>query len=117
MHVTEKGELEYLLEFVEYPDEELLKPPIGEGRSYDAHCKDIRPALDWSLEKGWTVPRSQTHRRAAQMKRVHLMMMKSKRGNRRKEHRILHKKLQSDSYRCHNGGDSEAQLSIQIIGP
>uniref|UniRef100_A0A0D9WCJ9 Uncharacterized protein n=1 Tax=Leersia perrieri TaxID=77586 RepID=A0A0D9WCJ9_9ORYZ len=58
-----------------------------------------------------------THRRAAQMKRVHLMMMKSKRGNRRKEHRILHKKLQSDSYRCHNGGDSEAQLSIQIIGP
>ncbi|KAF0919342.1 hypothetical protein E2562_029202 [Oryza meyeriana var. granulata] len=33
--------------------------PMGEGGSYVADCKDLRPALDWSLEKGWSVPLSQ----------------------------------------------------------
>jgi hypothetical protein len=42
---------------------QLLKPPIGEGGSYTAYCKDIRPALDWCLEKGWTVPLSQANGR------------------------------------------------------
>lgn len=40
---------------------ELLEPPIGEGGCYDANCKDLRPALDWFLEKGWTVPLSQAN--------------------------------------------------------
>ncbi|KAF0923170.1 hypothetical protein E2562_003383 [Oryza meyeriana var. granulata] len=42
---------------------QLLKPPIGEGGCYPAYCKDIRPALDWFLEKGWTVPLSQANGR------------------------------------------------------
>lgn len=33
--------------------------PLGEGGYYDADCKDLRPALDWSLEKGWSMPPSQ----------------------------------------------------------
>ncbi|CAO2164636.1 unnamed protein product [Urochloa humidicola] len=37
----------------------LHEEPIGEGGYYDADCKDLRPALDWSLEKGWSVPLSQ----------------------------------------------------------
>ncbi|XP_004506420.1 uncharacterized protein [Cicer arietinum] len=35
---------------------DLLPPPLGEGSSYEALNKDLRPSLDWSLEKGWTVP-------------------------------------------------------------
>ncbi|KAK3160894.1 hypothetical protein QOZ80_1BG0067210 [Eleusine coracana subsp. coracana] len=37
----------------------LHDPPIGEGGFYDADCKNLRPALDWSLENGWSVPLSQ----------------------------------------------------------
>ncbi|PUZ56762.1 hypothetical protein GQ55_5G360500 [Panicum hallii var. hallii] len=37
----------------------LHEEPLGEGGYYDADCKDLRPALDWSLEKGWSVPLSQ----------------------------------------------------------
>jgi hypothetical protein len=37
----------------------LLEPPLGEGGSYSAKFKDLRPALDWSIIEGWTVPRSQ----------------------------------------------------------
>ncbi|CAO2203565.1 unnamed protein product [Urochloa humidicola] len=37
----------------------LHEEPIGEGGYYDADCKDLRPALDWTLEKGWSVPLSQ----------------------------------------------------------
>ncbi|XP_077247986.1 uncharacterized protein LOC143887713 isoform X2 [Tasmannia lanceolata] len=37
---------------------ELPAPPLGEGKSYEASCKDIRPSLDWSLEHGWSVPKS-----------------------------------------------------------
>ncbi|CAN6331795.1 unnamed protein product [Urochloa humidicola] len=37
----------------------LHEEPIGEGGYYDADCKDLRPALDWSLEKGWSMPLSQ----------------------------------------------------------
>ncbi|KAG7611598.1 Agenet domain plant type [Arabidopsis suecica] len=35
---------------------ELLAPPYGEGSSYEAQSKDLRPSLEWSLEDGWTVP-------------------------------------------------------------
>ncbi|KAK8471876.1 hypothetical protein PHAVU_002G055200 [Phaseolus vulgaris] len=34
----------------------LLPPPLGEGLSYEALSKDLRPSLDWCPEKGWTVP-------------------------------------------------------------
>lgn len=34
---------------------DLLPPPLGEGSSYEALTKDLRPSLDWSPEKGWTV--------------------------------------------------------------
>ncbi|RCU61429.1 hypothetical protein SETIT_J001200v2 [Setaria italica] len=37
----------------------LHEEPIGEGGYYDAYCKDLRPALDWSLGKSWSVPLSQ----------------------------------------------------------
>jgi hypothetical protein len=33
--------------------------PLGEGGCYDADLDDLRPALDWSLEKGWSAPLSQ----------------------------------------------------------
>ncbi|KAM0909592.1 hypothetical protein ACQ4PT_014721 [Festuca glaucescens] len=36
----------------------LLEPPMGEGGSYSAKLNDLRPALDWSIIEGWTVPRS-----------------------------------------------------------
>ncbi|CAN6439436.1 unnamed protein product [Victoria cruziana] len=36
----------------------LLGPPLGEGGSYEALCKDLRPSLDWSPEDGWTVPKA-----------------------------------------------------------
>uniref|UniRef100_J3M3U4 Uncharacterized protein n=1 Tax=Oryza brachyantha TaxID=4533 RepID=J3M3U4_ORYBR len=42
---------------------QLLKPPLGEGRCYPAYCKDIRPALNWCLVEGWTVPLSQANGR------------------------------------------------------
>eukprot|EP00257_Ricinus_communis_P019806 XP_015578900.1 uncharacterized protein LOC8276931 isoform X2 [Ricinus communis] len=35
---------------------ELFPPPFGEGLSYEASCKDLRPSLDWSSQHGWTVP-------------------------------------------------------------
>lgn len=35
---------------------ELPEPPIGEGNSYEALCKDLRPSLNWSPGTGWTVP-------------------------------------------------------------
>lgn len=38
---------------------ELLKPPVGEGGTYEAFYKDLRPLLDWSPEQGWTVPNSE----------------------------------------------------------
>ncbi|XP_027913476.1 uncharacterized protein LOC114173350 [Vigna unguiculata] len=34
----------------------LLPPPLGEGLSYEALSKDLRPTLDWCPEKGWSVP-------------------------------------------------------------
>lgn len=39
----------------------LLDPPIGEGLSYRALCKDLRPSLNWSLKDGWMVPLSGEH--------------------------------------------------------
>ncbi|XP_057771377.1 uncharacterized protein LOC130991283 [Salvia miltiorrhiza] len=35
---------------------ELRPPPLGEGSSYKALLKDLRPSLDWSLQHGWTLP-------------------------------------------------------------
>ncbi|XP_028791588.1 uncharacterized protein LOC114747427 isoform X1 [Neltuma alba] len=37
---------------------DLFPPPVGEGSSYEAFYKDIRPSLDWSPKKGWTVPKA-----------------------------------------------------------
>ncbi|XP_030512980.1 uncharacterized protein LOC115727014 isoform X1 [Rhodamnia argentea] len=34
---------------------ELHAPPAGEGESYEAFSKDLRPSLDWSIENGWMV--------------------------------------------------------------
>ncbi|KAM0909590.1 hypothetical protein ACQ4PT_014719 [Festuca glaucescens] len=37
----------------------LFEPPIGEGGPpHPANHKDLRPALDWSIIEGWTVPLS-----------------------------------------------------------
>ncbi|KAE8709199.1 Aproteint domain-containing protein [Hibiscus syriacus] len=36
---------------------ELLPPPEGEGSLYDASCKDLRPSLEWSVDKGWKFPK------------------------------------------------------------
>jgi hypothetical protein len=35
---------------------DLLPHPLGEGSTYTCLTKDLRPTLDWSPEKGWTVP-------------------------------------------------------------
>ncbi|TKY68083.1 Tudor, plant [Spatholobus suberectus] len=35
---------------------DLLPPPLGEGSTYEAFSRDLRPSLDWCPEKGWTVP-------------------------------------------------------------
>ncbi|KAK2972969.1 hypothetical protein RJ640_022026, partial [Escallonia rubra] len=35
---------------------EFPSPPLGEGSSYEASCKDLRPSLDWCPESGWMVP-------------------------------------------------------------
>ncbi|XP_042456399.1 uncharacterized protein LOC122040968 isoform X1 [Zingiber officinale] len=40
---------------------DLPDPPIGEGKSYDADCKDLRPTLDWTPESGWKVPAPEEH--------------------------------------------------------
>ncbi|XP_047083503.1 uncharacterized protein LOC124694576 [Lolium rigidum] len=32
--------------------------PLGEGGCYEVDLDDLRPALDWSLEKGWSAPLS-----------------------------------------------------------
>lgn len=29
---------------------------MGEGLTYEALCKDLRPSLDWTPEYGWMVP-------------------------------------------------------------
>jgi hypothetical protein len=42
---------------------QLPAPPIGEGKCYIANHKDLRPTLEWSLEKGWTVPLAQVNDR------------------------------------------------------
>ncbi|KAH7679560.1 Agenet domain plant type domain-containing protein [Dioscorea alata] len=34
----------------------LHEPPVGEGKSYDAFVKDLRPSLRWFPEQGWTEP-------------------------------------------------------------
>ena len=36
----------------------FLDHPMGEGQQCLAKKKDLRPALDWSIIKGWTVPLS-----------------------------------------------------------
>ncbi|KAM3198543.1 hypothetical protein ACQJBY_073596 [Aegilops geniculata] len=36
----------------------FLDHPMGEGEQCPAKKKDLRPALDWSIIKGWTVPLS-----------------------------------------------------------
>lgn len=36
----------------------FLDHPMGEGEQRSAKIKDLRPALDWSMIKGWTVPLS-----------------------------------------------------------
>ncbi|XP_037417183.1 uncharacterized protein LOC119280442 [Triticum dicoccoides] len=36
----------------------FLDHPMGEGEQCSAKKKDLRPALDWSIIKGWTVPLS-----------------------------------------------------------
>ncbi|XP_048561217.1 uncharacterized protein LOC125542294 isoform X1 [Triticum urartu] len=38
----------------------FLDHPMGEGQQCLAKKKDLRPALDWSIIKGWTVPLSAT---------------------------------------------------------
>eukprot|EP00267_Zea_mays_P033015 XP_008667114.1 uncharacterized protein LOC100192874 isoform X3 [Zea mays] len=43
---------------------QLPAPPIGEGRCYIANHKDLRPTLEWSLEKGWTVPLAQANQKS-----------------------------------------------------
>ncbi|CAF1699357.1 BnaC03g15670D [Brassica napus] len=35
---------------------EFFPPPLGEGETYKALRKEVRPTLDWSLEDGWTLP-------------------------------------------------------------
>ncbi|MCL7034958.1 hypothetical protein MKW94_015962 [Papaver nudicaule] len=35
---------------------QLPEPPMGEGETYKALCKDLRPSLDWSPKLGWTLP-------------------------------------------------------------
>ncbi|PKI67406.1 hypothetical protein CRG98_012191 [Punica granatum] len=35
---------------------ELPRPPEGEGDTWDAYSKDLRPSLEWSPETGWTLP-------------------------------------------------------------
>ncbi|KAK7320226.1 hypothetical protein RJT34_04962 [Clitoria ternatea] len=35
---------------------DLPPRPWGEGSSYEALSKDLRPSLDWCPQKGWTVP-------------------------------------------------------------
>ncbi|XP_073056742.1 uncharacterized protein [Primulina eburnea] len=34
----------------------LKQPPLGEGETYKVLLKDVRPSLDWSPDRGWTVP-------------------------------------------------------------
>ncbi|KAF8116767.1 hypothetical protein N665_0014s0031 [Sinapis alba] len=41
---------------------ELFPPPLGEGETYKALRKDVRPSLDWSLEDGWTLPSMDGHK-------------------------------------------------------
>lgn len=53
---------------------ELPEPPLGEGMSYAAFCKDLRPSLDWSPGNGWTVPVSMAcgdSRYSARLVRLH----------------------------------------------
>lgn len=40
----------------EFVQVELPSAPLGEGGKYEAAVKDIRPSLDWSMDKFWTVP-------------------------------------------------------------
>lgn len=40
---------------------ELFAPPKGEGSSYDASYKDLRPSLDWDPKKGWKVPKVRSY--------------------------------------------------------
>ncbi|XP_049935734.1 uncharacterized protein LOC116267553 isoform X2 [Nymphaea colorata] len=42
----------------------LLESPLGEGGSYEALCKDLRPSLDWSPDDGWTVPKAKEENEA-----------------------------------------------------
>ncbi|KAI3933897.1 hypothetical protein MKX01_028223 [Papaver californicum] len=35
---------------------QLPEPPMGEGETYKALCKDLRPSLDWTPKLGWTQP-------------------------------------------------------------
>ncbi|OVA01465.1 Tudor-like [Macleaya cordata] len=60
----------------------LPEPPVGEGKSYKASCKDLRPSLDWSPEHGWTVPiskESKICRRCARL--IHPMSQDKGRKN------------------------------------
>ncbi|XP_010231739.2 uncharacterized protein LOC100822630 [Brachypodium distachyon] len=43
---------------------QLLKPPLGEGGVHRVNPKDLRPALDWSMVDGWTVPLSKARGRS-----------------------------------------------------
>ncbi|KAF3331978.1 Zinc-metallopeptidase [Carex littledalei] len=49
------------LDAVDLVEVELPEPPVGEGGVYKGVIKDLRPSLNWSLEKGWSVPLSQAN--------------------------------------------------------
>ncbi|XP_078182333.1 uncharacterized protein LOC144575945 isoform X2 [Carex rostrata] len=49
------------LDAVDLVEVELPEPPVGEGGVYKGIIKDLRPSLNWSLEKGWSVPLSQAN--------------------------------------------------------
>ncbi|KAJ7954757.1 Agenet domain protein [Quillaja saponaria] len=49
---------------------ELPSPPVGEGSTYEAFTKDLRPCLHWSPENSWMVPMSTENRNGRSFARI-----------------------------------------------
>lgn len=51
-----KVHINYLVLIIFWFQIQLPEPPLGEGQTYVALCKDLRPSLDWTPKLGWTLP-------------------------------------------------------------
>lgn len=93
----------------------LPEPPVGEGKSYIAFGKDLRPSLRWSPEQGWTEPITEHCARVVRSFRQ--VTMNEKSGNEREFiEKSMPPKEENDSPTTSSPLKDRFDLSAKLIG-